>query len=240
MEQGNTVAIPQPVNEAPGLNAIWVFGENMQAALGLNHQIAVGNNQQICINPAGLAAGIGGPPTVSALLGGGLGGNMQLTLGTSVALTAGQAYEINLGPDKVDIHGSRATHLATFLLCGTLGLLAVAYAVGYGLLTSGLDYVACGTYTTCYQLAVDICLGVIMKIEMTIKAANDIAIEAHRTSFAAAYDPDPPSEPDDLSAGTLPELGLFVGVLGAIAATFAQDIDTSRTKKEDSDAHKSA
>ncbi len=250
MEQGNTVAIPRPINEAPGLNAIWVFGENMQAALGLNHQIAIGNNQQICINPVGLAAGLGGPTAASELLSSGLGGNIQLTLGTSVALTAGQAYEINLGPDKVEIHGSRMHHLITFVLCGTLGVLAVLYAMAYGLLTSGLDYVACGTYTTCYQLAMDLCLGFIMEQEMDLKDYYDPIHKQHKEAYAAAHhlefesdvDEKPGIDPDAASpAGTpkaLPQFGLAAGLIIGITEAFMPDIHPSRANSEETDAHK--
>src|SRR5262245_28722006 len=69
-----------------GLNSVVVFGENLQVAVPLNHQLAVGSNLQICINPLGLAAGVPTFPAgavSSGILGGGIGGNMQFTIGTS-------------------------------------------------------------------------------------------------------------------------------------------------------------
>jgi hypothetical protein len=75
----------------PGLNSIFVFGENLQTAVGLNHQLAVGSNLQICVNPIALAQVLGLPLPVgiSAALGSGVGGNIQLTLGTSTNIVLG-------------------------------------------------------------------------------------------------------------------------------------------------------
>ncbi len=96
---------PAPLG-VPGLNSTFVYGENLQVAVGLNHQIAVGNNLQICINPPGLAAGIPElplAPALTAALGSSVGGNMQFTIGSSASFVLGQAFDINLGPPKIEI-----------------------------------------------------------------------------------------------------------------------------------------
>jgi hypothetical protein len=46
------------------------------------------------------------PPTLNKFLGSGLGGNMQLTLGTSANFVVGQSFDINFGPRRItlDVH----------------------------------------------------------------------------------------------------------------------------------------
>ncbi len=43
-----------------GINSVFTYGDNLQAACPFNHQLTIGNNRQICINPFGLAAGCAG------------------------------------------------------------------------------------------------------------------------------------------------------------------------------------
>ena len=75
-----------------GLNSAMVFGENIQFATGVNHQIALGSNMQLCVNPGTWFSMIGGP-ACSALNdffgAGGLGGNLQFTIGTNTTVNWG-------------------------------------------------------------------------------------------------------------------------------------------------------
>ena len=43
-------------------------------------------------------------------MGAGMGGNIEVTLGASAAVTMGQAFEINLGKKKINIEGGYKDH----------------------------------------------------------------------------------------------------------------------------------
>jgi type VI secretion system secreted protein VgrG len=91
-----------------GLNALVVYGGNYQVAMPLNFQMAVGTNLQICVNPFAYETTFpeGSPPlspTVTQILGSGLGGNMQLTLGTNTAVVLGQPITVNVGPRPITV-----------------------------------------------------------------------------------------------------------------------------------------
>ncbi len=132
--EGSPIPDPPPTGVL-GMSAVVTFGDNMQAASPLNHQLAVGNNVQMCINPFGLAAGVPGgivPEMLQTILGSGMGGSMQFTIGTSAQFTLGQTFEISIGPPKIEIHQSYDKHLPVAIICGILGAAAIAYMIVYG------------------------------------------------------------------------------------------------------------
>jgi type VI secretion system secreted protein VgrG len=132
-DEGNPVPNPPPVGLL-GLNSAVTFGENLQAACPINHQMAVGSNFQLCVNPPGLLAGVPGlpiPGVLDAVLGSGMGGNMQFTIGTSAQFTLGQSFEISIGPPKIEIHRPYGSHILTLILCGVLGGVATAFLIAY-------------------------------------------------------------------------------------------------------------
>ena len=168
-----------------GLNSIMVYGENLQVAVGLNHQLALGSNIQICINPAGLAAGVPGyttPPTVSGFLGSGLGGNTQLTIGTSANFVLGRSFDINLGPPKIEVKGGdlQSSHLATYILCGILGALAIVWILFYAGLDEDNER---ASEALSFQMIFDLLLMCIMLNETSVKAADMNADIAHSRVF---------------------------------------------------------
>jgi type VI secretion system secreted protein VgrG len=124
-----------------GLNSTVVYGANYQIAAPLNFQMAIGSNLQICINPSSLMSllpSIGVPPTTAAVaefMGSGLGGNMQLTLGTSANFVIGQSFDINLGPRRivVDVHDrdpiQTYTKVVSWIIIGIVTIFMVAYAL---------------------------------------------------------------------------------------------------------------
>jgi hypothetical protein len=148
-----------------------VYGENLQVAVGLNHQLAIGSNLQLCINPGGLAAGVPGYPASAAItgfLGGGLGGNMQFTIGTSANFVLGRTINVNLGPPAITI-GNGDGHSPTYLLCGILGSITLLWVITYATFTD--DYQRAGGAAG-FQLMVDALLSVIMVIEMDLAQAG--------------------------------------------------------------------
>jgi type VI secretion system secreted protein VgrG len=159
---------PAPLG-VPGLNSTMVYGENLQATVGLNHQFAIGSNFQICINPAGLAAGVPGfaaPASITGLLGGGLGGNMQCTIGTSANVVLGRSIEINLGPGKVSIEAGGVSHQPAYLLCGILGAAALIWILLYAGFDDDNER---ATETVLFQALFDVLLSTLMTIEVMDK-----------------------------------------------------------------------
>lgn len=178
---------PKPTPQGiGGLNSMVVYGENLQIAVGLNHQLALGSNIQICINPAGLAAGIPGTPvnpTVSGFLGAGLGGNLQLTIGTSASFVLGRSFDINLGPPKISVDVTdQLSHLTSYLLCVLLSGIALAWVIAYDLMDDANQR---ATGALIFQVAVDAVLAFLMIEEMDNKKAQ---LEADNLSKQTLYD----------------------------------------------------
>ena len=171
-DAGNTMPSPPPLGIL-GLNSSFVFGENLQVATGLNHQLAVGNNLQICVNPIGLAAGIPGlpaAPVLTAILGAGLGGNMQVTMGTNASIVMGQSFDISYGPPKIEVHGGYGDHIATSILLGVLGLGAILWVILYAALN---DDKTRASMAIIFQLLFDGLLIAILCVEMGIKKGEE-------------------------------------------------------------------
>ena len=131
---------PKPEPQALlGLNSTVVYGSNFQVAFPINFQMAVGSNLQVCISPNAWATLYGDSPAftlpanLNNVLGSGLGGNMQLTMGSSANFVMGQSFDINLGPQRItlDVHNNNIQPLVKTL--GTVAMVAagvflIAYA----------------------------------------------------------------------------------------------------------------
>jgi len=193
MNAGNTMPVPSPINELPGLNALMVFGENIQSAIGLNHSLAIGNNHQITINPLGMVAlGAPVPPWFTGAMAG-MGGDFQLTVGASAAVTVGQAFEINVGKKKITIEGTYEDHKVTSIACGVLAAAATLYAIGYGLQNNNNKYLECGLFTVAYQAVVDATLIVIMTAENWEEESQEAEVFELNTLFGVQPNPAPES-----------------------------------------------
>jgi hypothetical protein len=130
---------PQPDPLAVfGINSSVVYGGNFQIAMPLNFQMAVGSNLQICVNPTGFATIFADdtlplPASASQILGSGMGGNMQLTLGTSANFVMGQIFDINIGPRRITIDADTgsmfqsAGKIVGVILSSVILLFLVAY-----------------------------------------------------------------------------------------------------------------
>jgi hypothetical protein len=172
-----------PPEGVVGLNSTMVYGENLEVAVGLNHQLALGSNIQICINPAGLAAGVPGfaaPAAVTGLLGGFLGGNMQLTLGTNASFVLGRSIDINLGPPKIEIKDGKS-HINSYILCGILGALAVVWVILYAVLDDDHDR---AKEAVAFQLLFDLLISTLMTWEIMNKEAEMVTNIAYQIRFA--------------------------------------------------------
>jgi hypothetical protein len=153
-----------------GMNSAMVYGENMQVAVGLNNQIALGNNTQLCINPLVLfdMFSVPGTASLSALWGSGLGGNMQFTIGSSTNVVWGRQFQVNLGPESINIAAGGQKPM-NYVLCGLVGAAAIAYAIAYGL--EG-DEDGRANVLVIFQALMTISLAVFMGTEMALWEAD--------------------------------------------------------------------
>jgi type VI secretion system secreted protein VgrG len=249
--EGNPMPEPPP-QRILGMNSVVVFGNNMQAALGLNHQLAFGSNMQICINPLGLAAGIPGcriPEVIQSVLGGGIGGNMQFTLGTSAQFTLGQSYEISIGPPKIEIHSGYENHKLIGILCGILGAAALAFLIVYdvylpkqykpptdpnetaadaGELTGDNDRAAAALI---YQAAVDALMMAILALESQKDnldwLSDDMLKKLYKvdTGVLGLYDPTFVQPKKNDGKSWWKDIASFTTAAAAVAAVIAAEIE---------------
>jgi hypothetical protein len=163
----------------------------------LNHQLAFGSNLQVCINPLGLAAGVPGwsgagfaaTNATTGLLGSGIGGNMQYTIGTSASFVLGRSIDFSLG-SKLEFHKS---DLPTSICCGLIGAMNIIFFAAYGIED---DDTKRANWTIGFQVAMDILLMLAMQMVIANKEADDLAKKANApaagcTCSAVAPDPDP-------------------------------------------------
>jgi type VI secretion system secreted protein VgrG len=251
-DEGDAWPHPQPQGIV-GMNSVVTYGDNMQVACPINHQLAVGNNVQICINPFGLAAGVPGAPFpefMQAILGSGMGGNMQFTVGTSAQFTLGQSFEISVGPPKIEIHQDYDGHLPVSILCGVLSGIAIVFVLAYDLIptysANQSDPKAVNqhneqagdkdraTLALAYQLVVDALLVAILAVESAIDNIEWLAddtlkklykIESSCLMLWKAPDVKPQK---DITPNWWNQWGaVSFGCLGAVAAIEAEIIATS-------------
>jgi len=206
-----------------GLNGMMVFGENMQGCVGFNHQAAIGSNIQVCVNPGGLAAGVAGCPAPSAItgiMGTGLGGNMQFTIGTSASVVIGRSFDINLGPAKFESTPGTSGHPTSI---GIAGLLAAAYFVWvflYAVESSNSD--RCVSTIVC-QLLMDLILGFFMMSEMAYKEAEHATDDVLKDLFGVGAE-----ETEKMSVGSMAWL-TGLAIMLALVAPLAAEIATATT-----------
>jgi|SRR5579871_1287220 len=166
---GTDPAHPKPWPQGIlGLNATMVYGENIQTTVGVNHQLTIGSNFQLCINPVGLLCGAADSlPHLQAfteVLGSGLGGNMQLTVGTNAAVIYGRNIEIDAGMPKLELHGGTPEEDAvSYKLVTALGAVALAYVVAYSIFDGDAER---ANITIAFQVCADVLLSLIMAVEM--------------------------------------------------------------------------
>ena len=185
----NENLFPQPEPQAIlGLNSSVVFGGNFQVAVPLNFQLALGSNIQICLNPASFVDifPVAAVPTeaMSAALGSGFGGNMQLTLGTNANFVMGQSYDINLGPRRIPIDTHDKTAIQPVAL--PMGLIffgvVIAFLIAYDL-THDDDGRAFLLLT--FQSVMQILLAVLMKTQTLYHEVDEDGKKVIAGSFVA-------------------------------------------------------
>jgi type VI secretion system secreted protein VgrG len=210
-----------PPAGVPGVNSIMVYGENLQVAVGINNQLAIGSNLQICVNPAAIASSLGleTPQLISGLVGSGVGGNMQLTLGSSANIVLGESFTVNLG--KQNFKPNPAEHHAgTEILCGILGALMLLWVVLYGMAKAEDARVS---MVVVFQAFLSVLLMTLMTIEETYartKEAWDVALG----NLFVNKTPDTAASKSGIADAVLgvTELMVVLGLLAAPAIIAAQ------------------
>src|SRR5262249_32715255 len=145
----------------------------LQVAVGLNHQLTIGSNFQICLNPAGLLANnlwVPGAESFVPIFGSGIGGNMQLTVGTSASLVYGQVFDINLGPERLELKGG--THKEdniSYALCGVLAAVVLIWVVVYATIDGDRER---ANEAIIFQILIDLILVALMALEISKKQLN--------------------------------------------------------------------
>jgi type VI secretion system secreted protein VgrG len=189
----NTSAFwPQPDPLAVfGVNSTVVYGCNSQIAMPLNFQLALGSNLQICVNPPGFHSLFSETPlplpaTAAQVLGSGLGGNMQLTLGTSANFVMGQIFDINVGPRRIviDAQGGHAFQICSLHIGTLLESVILVFLLAYSLNSLKHDAARAALLVT-FQLTTQIILGSLMNFQKLHSEAdqngNDVYNELFKT-----------------------------------------------------------
>ena len=190
---------PQPDPQAIfGVNSAVVYGGNFQIAMPLNFQVAVGSNLQICVNPTGFATMFADgtpplPPDAAQVLGSGMGGNMQLTLGTSANFVMGQIFDINIGPRRITIEADTgsmfqsASKVIGLILSGVI----IAFLIVYGIAEHDAQRAA---LLLMLQATTQILLAIMMDFQRLYKDTHHKKMPALYRSLFVASDPDHPKE----------------------------------------------
>jgi hypothetical protein len=192
-----------------GLNSQMVYGENIQFATGLNHQIALGSNLQLCVNPAAMVDGFGipGSAAFAGLFGSGLGGNLQLCIGTNTNVTWGRQFTIAMSAaaDNVTIDGTKHRPLS-FTMLAILAAACVVYPIAFGE-TSDEDNRA--GVVIGFQTLVDILLATLVVGGMFLQDADHAFTGELRKMF------DTPDRASTKDWWALPGSIAFFGLLAA-------------------------
>jgi hypothetical protein len=201
---------PDPQSVA-GLNSSMVYGENIQFATGVNHQIAVGSNLQLCINPGTLVAMMGGPAcsALSDFFGaGGLGGNMQFTIGTNTTVNWGRQYQVNMGGETISYDASQQTP-ASKKLCALIGATCIAYSIAYGACP---DEDGRAAIVIIFQVTIDTLLTAFMAYQAVLKNGKQTAHEMVKSLYGAAA----VEHSSKWESGGIMAAAALTGVLGAV------------------------
>jgi hypothetical protein len=172
---------PDPQSIA-GMNSVVVYGENFQAAVGLNHQVALGSNLQICVNPSVLADLCGvSSATLASIWGSGPGGNHQMTIGSNTNVVWGRQYQVNLGPNPVQVNAEKH-RVVTEIVCGLIAATLIAWIIVYGL---EKDENNRANETIGFQIAVDVLLALLLKAEVKYGETEQTLTSALKGMFGA-------------------------------------------------------
>jgi type VI secretion system secreted protein VgrG len=221
-----------------GMNSVMVYGANVQNACPLNFQVALGNNLQICVNPwsfnkqfsSNLVESPDMSPALTQLSGGGLGGNMSLTLGTNTQVTLGQSIQVVVGPRPINVgNGSGPfTCPAAIKLGLVIEIATIVFYLAYPLFP---DDDLRALLTGVYQLLIQVLMVVLMDFHMLYHTVDEAGKKAMRTAFYPELKPEDqtPVEPSLMleDAVLLITLGLITPLI--LESTGEEVLDITHT-----------
>jgi hypothetical protein len=114
---------------------------------------------------------LGGPAcsTLSDFFGsGGLGGNLQFTIGTNTTVNWGRQYQINMGGETITYDANQQT-AASKALCAIIGATCIVFSIAYGACSDEDDR---ATLVIIFQITIDVLLGAFMAYQAALKGGT--------------------------------------------------------------------
>lgn len=244
---GTPWAQPVPTSTV-GLSSTVVYGSAFQSSFPISLQLANGNLMQIILDPAGFEAAFPaakGPMAIASLglsdsvIGG--SGYTQMTLGNYINIILGRNYDIQIGPQTVEVH----THDQTgdFILSPTLGemlgVIAIIFQEAYALLgsisSSLVNDDTRGVLVWAFQTASQILVWNILTLAVTYKIAEcqvKIALNKMHVVEGLQYDAELLGVIDDmttLQSGPLSVGNLIGGLVIPTLVDSISEIELSQT-----------
>jgi type VI secretion system VgrG family protein len=245
---GTPWAQPVPTSTV-GLSSTVVYGSAFQSSFPMSLQLANGALMQLIVDPAGFEAAFPAAkgPMATASLGLsnavlGASGYTQMTLGNYINIIMGRNYDIQIGPQTVEVH----THdkSGDFILSPTLGemlgVIAIIFQEAYALLgsvsTSLVNDDTRGVLVWMFQTAAQILVWNIVTLAVTYKIAENevkIALNTLHIVEGLKYDAELFASIDDLTALKAGPLGLGSLIEGLIIPTLIDSISEVELSQTD-------
>lgn len=161
---GAAWAQPQP-QSVLGLSSNMVYGSAFSSSFPLAFQLATGGLFKLVVDPVGYAAMF--PETAATpvldLFGSGIGGNVQVTLGTVANISMGLKYNMHLGDEvKISSQDKAAMRTLELIVGGLMAVLAIAFQIAYGAIAED-DKRA--EFVIAFQLSIQALVAVLMGAE---------------------------------------------------------------------------
>ncbi len=125
---------PQP-QAVLGLSSSAVYGTAFTSSIPQSFQLATGGLFKLIVDPVGYLAAFPQPGSLDMLLnvlGSGVNGNVQVTVGTVSNVSIGLSYNIHLG-DQIEVNAKDkvAARVILFIAGGLLTAAAIAFQIAY-------------------------------------------------------------------------------------------------------------
>ena len=160
---------PQP-QAVLGLSSSVIYGDSFSSSFPLAFQLATGGLFKLVIDPVGYAGAF--PDTMASagagqfvnLFGSGVGGNVQVTLGTAANIHMGVSYNLRIG-DEVSVKTGRhpALRIIGWVTGAIMAAASIAFQIVYGLMKADDDR---ATFVIAYQILIQATVAVLLGAEI--------------------------------------------------------------------------
>jgi len=169
---GGNVQVNPPSKAALGLGASVTYGNYFTSSVPQYMQLATGGQLKLCADPLGFAFAHPGSSgalgdVILRLVGSGITGNVQLTLGTYANIVMGQAYDVILGPEKITLHSydKDGAQPGVWIIGLIILILALLFQLVYCLKQDDGDNTWHADWVIVFQLAIQACIATLMGFE---------------------------------------------------------------------------